>query len=427
MPRETVLAYTAQANVAVRMNNIKLAEAALRDARDTPERPGADAELNSRMREVEGWIAFIQGDFQRARLLFQQSHEEGLKAFGPFHAKIMDALRGRIYAEQQLRNYDGALSLLEQLDTTAARTKGVDAGELASLAVDRTDLLLFAGRYAELLDHVVPAFAKCATDLGPNHATCRTLLVRKFNVMLRLGLTIRASDDRSAIETIADDKKAPALGAEASILLLKLDSLAPSVERRSASFERVITLGQSGPDVSLSSYYKARALLALAEATLRSKDPADADNWIRQALSLQRRDDGSVPTTTLSVLAKNLQGVSLLQHGQPKDALENLLSARDDLSKLVGADHPASSLCSLNVAIALHALDRVKEALAIVEGAEPILRKSMGPDAPVYLRATELRSQLIRASASETSTLRGPDLSKSDVGVHKISSSDFFS
>ena len=68
-------------------------EAALQQAKGAPDSLRSDAELNARITEVEGWIAVIRGELDQARLVFQQSHEHALKAFGPYHTKTMDALR----------------------------------------------------------------------------------------------------------------------------------------------------------------------------------------------------------------------------------------------------------------------------------------------------------------------------------------------
>ena len=427
MPRETALAHTAHANVAMRMGNIKLAETALQQAKELGDRHSSDAELNARMSEVQGWIAFIKGEMEGARGLFLQSYEQALKAFGLHHAKTMDALRGRIYAEQQLRNFDGALGLLVQLETIAAQTGGVDAREMASLATDRADLLLFAGRYAELLDHVLTALPKCASSLGPNHTECKELMYRKVGVLLRLGMTSRASEERASLEAIAEDRKSPASGANALMLILKIDSAAGPTGQQAASSERVRSLVDSGASVMLSPNLKAKALLALAEARLRANAPDDANRWIGQAVLLQRRGDGSTPITMLGAVAKSLQGVSALQRGQVDAALLSLLAAQADLSKLVGPEHPATHFSSLNLAIGLEARGRADEALDVVDQAEPVLRKAMGADAPMYLRVKELQSHLQRVVLPDGSTGQRSRRSESGVGIRKSTPTDFFS
>src|SRR6185436_10346253 len=110
-----------------------------------------------------------------------------------------------------------------------------------------------------------------------------------------------------SLEAIVSDRKSPATGMEALLLTLKVDAAIGSPDRQAASFERVRVLVDSGTEGALSGYLKARALLALAEAKLRMNAPEDAEQLILDALALQRRDNGSVPTTTLGALAKSLQ------------------------------------------------------------------------------------------------------------------------
>jgi hypothetical protein len=106
----------------------------------------------------------------------------------------------------------------------------------------------------------------------------------------------------------------------------------------------------------------------------------------------------------MGAVTKNMQGIVYFQRGQPDEALRTLLAAHSDLSSLYGPEDPTTCLLSLNVAIALERQGRGKEALAVVERAEPTLRKAMGSDAPTYLRAKELRGRLERAAASAQRT-----------------------
>jgi tetratricopeptide (TPR) repeat protein len=326
-----------------------------------------------------------------------QSHQQALNAFGPYHLQTEDALRGRVYAERELRNFDEALKLQEQLEATAARTSGVGAVGVAAMARDRAELLMSAGRPAESLKQVLAALPKCNSDLGPNQADCRELEFCKVNAMLQLGMTLRASEELPLLAAIAEDRKSPALGTGTLLLMLRIDSSSTGSDgARSALFERVKSLADPRSGVALSANLRTKALLVLAEARLRAQDPAEAQRWITKALAIQRRDDGSVPTTKLAALAKSLLGVSLLQRGQVGTALESLSEAHDDLSKLNGPDDPATCLSALNVAIGLETAGRRKEALAVVKRVEPILRVAMGAEAPTYQRSKELQERLER-------------------------------
>ncbi len=426
MPREAALARIAEANVAVRMGDMKLAEAAMRQVRGIPGRPSDDPELDARMNEVDGWIAFIHGDATLANELFRQCFQHALQAFGPNHTKTMDALRGRMYAEQQLKNYDAALALLVQLEATAAKTSGVDGRELAALAIDRADLLFVAGRHAELLVHLESALSKCEADLGPHHADCRSLLVRRGRAMLRLGMNRQASQDLEALEAIASDKKTPVLSAEALFVILKLNELSGASERRNVSLEKVKTLAETEGGASLNRNYRVKAMLALAEASLVAGDPVSAEKWIHQLLDLQTPIDGTRKATMPDALAKSYLGISLLQSGRSLDALEKLQSARDELSSLVGATHPTTQFFSLNLAIALEAQARLTEALDIVTEAEPILRASLGADSPTFLRVVQLKLRLQRGLIAKSGAEQLPISHQHSIELRPRSTIDLF-
>ena len=400
MPREAALALSEEANAAVRMGNIKLAERAIQQARDTPKRPRSNPQLEARMSEVEGWIAVIKGETGQAKALFERSHEQAMKSFGPHADMTLDALRGRIFAEQRLANFNGALTLLEQLETATADSGAGDARQSTALAIDRAELLQVAGRYAELRDHVMAALPRCVSALGRNHEHCRKLAVRQAAVALRLGMTGQASESWSMLEAIAEDRTAPALGTDALLLMLGIGSAHGDASMQSATVARVKALVESNAGALLNKNYKIKAMLALAEAALRMNDAAGAQQWARAARDLQRIDAGPGPATVPGAVAQSLEGISLLNLGQAAEALGRLRGAQEDLARLIGTDHPATQLCALNVALTLDRLGRPGEALAIAAHAEPILGKAMGGDAPTYQRVKRLRDRLAQTAAS---------------------------
>ena len=418
MPREAALARTAQAKVAVRMGNAELAQTTLQRAQDAPGRPRGDAELDARMNEVEGWIAVLKGEMEQAQQLFRRSHDRSITAFGPDHAMTMDALRGRIYVEQRLGNFDGALDLMRLLESTAATSPDVDAKERMSIAVDRAELLNEAGHYRDLLVHLQSELAKCVVELGPNHVDCRELTFRRVDALLQLGLAAQALNDIPTLEALASDHTSPELGAGALLLMLRLQTAAGSPDARAGAFERVRSLASTDAVPPLRPSLRAKMLLTLAEASLRANQPEQAGIWIAQAHTLLRRGDGSVTRTRAGTTLKSLQGVLMLETGRAADAKDRLLAAQEDWSQLLGPDHPTTCLSSLNVAIALARMGYPQEALARVERVQPTLRTAFGDGAPTYLRVLQLRRSLQQSvesaahdgsgAASSASRLDGP-------------------
>ena len=428
LPREAAMARSSQADVAVRMGDMKLAQTALQQVRSIPGWPAADPELNARIDEIRGWVAYAQGDAAQARDLFRQSHAHALKAFGPYHVKVIDALRGQAYAERQLRDFDEALQLLDQLEATAAKTGDLDPRVLPALARDRADVLQAAGHYGEAYAQVAAALPKCVSDFGPNHSECRELMFSKVGAMLRLGMVAQAAADLPALRAIADDRTSPALGADTLLLILKVESGAGTPADQAAAFERLRALVESDAGATFGPRFKARALLGLAEARLRAKDPADAERWVAKALAVQRPDSGSALAAMSAALARSLRGVALLERGQTAEALSNLRTAQDVVVKALGPDDPAARVLSLNTALALEWLGRPKDALEIVDQAEPVLRRSMGENAPTYLRVRELQNRLQRGLAPEPPVRRGAEGAVPHAGTGaKLPTIDFFS
>ena len=134
-----------------------------------------------------------------------------------------------------------------------------------------------------------------------------------------------------------------------------------------------------------------------------------------------------MPATASVAIAKSLQGIALLLRGRNVDALEGLRAAQSDASKLLGPDDPVTRLFSLNAALALETLGRNSEALAIVEQAEPLLRKAMGGDAPVYLRVKALQSHLEQAVSSEAPAPQNPNAFEPRASTSRYARIDFFS
>jgi eukaryotic-like serine/threonine-protein kinase len=427
MPREAALARAGQADAAVRMGDMKLATTVLRQAKDVADRPVNDAELNALLNEVEGWIALSSRDSARARGLFLVSYELAVKSFGPHHIKTIDALRGRFYAERDLRNFDEAVRLLDQVDSAVAAAGSMDPVAVAASARDRTVLLLNAGKISKALDHVLAALPKCISDLGPNHAECRELTFRKVNTMLQLGMSSRAAEELPSLRLIAKDLTSPTLAGDTLLLILKIESTTGTSAEKRAAFEEVRSMveGEAGAALGLS--LKVKAMLGLAEFRLREGAPFEAERWIQRAAGLQRQESGLMPLTKFAALTKSLQGIAKLQGGHAEESLRIASAAHEDFLKLYGPNDPVTSLISLNRALSLEALGQYKEARSVVDGADPIVLRAAGIDAPVYLRLRTLNDRLEREIRQpESAFLQGARLPATDSKTNRATSTDFF-
>jgi hypothetical protein len=216
------------------------------------------------------------------------------------------------------------------------------------------------------------------------------------------------------------------LAADTLLLILKVESAAGTPDRQTAVFERVRSLVESDAGARFGPGFRARAMLVLAEIRLRARDTTEGERWIGKALAVQRRDDGTMPATLSAAIAESLQGIARLQRGRSAEALDSLRAAQGDVSKLFGPNDLVTNLFSLNTALALDALGRSSEALAIVEQAEPALRQAMGIDAPTYLHVKELQNNLERTVASGVLSPRNAGPAGPGAGVSKHPRIDFF-
>jgi eukaryotic-like serine/threonine-protein kinase len=427
MPREAALATAAHANAAMRAGNLTFAETLLKRAREVPGRPESDREFDARLTEVQGWIAYLQNDAQRAAALFRESRQNAVAAFGPHHAKTLEPLRGQIYAERKLRNYDGALALMSELERTARKTPGLDPKVFVAGGIDRADLLHESGRYAEALNHLSSALPECVSTVGANDESCRRLLIAKTRTMLRMGWTQRARAEVRQLETLADDSSSPTLQINALLALLRLESALGPSERQKSLLDRARTFGTSGPEVPVNPALKSLALLSLAEAQLLVGDSADAATWIERVLSAQQGGSDAPPPSILTAVGQSLLGVVHLRRGQPGEALRRMKPGHDELSSLLGAQHPMTQLFSLNMALALQAMGRTAEARDIVDRADPVLRQALGPDAPTYLRVQRLKAMLLQTPPRAATGADAQPPATSSAGAREPMGLDFFS
>ena len=406
-PREEALARADHAFNAVRMNNLVLAGRLLEGAQSVPRRPADDAELNARFAEVSGWIALNTGDLQRARDLLAAGRQTAIQSLGADHLRTFKLGQALFRAERDLSHFDTALSLQTELRQSASRVQGLGPGEIGDMDWEHVNLLFGAGRFAQAFAMVEAALPRCVEVLGPQEQSCRYLFLKRVQILLRLGRLDAALQEVPRLQSMAQDTSLPFLQIEALLLEFRLRSLAPAAPELPPLFERVRRFGQSGNEVAVKPTFKAAALFALAEYRLRSGDAVEARSWAEKGLAVL--GDGALQGGALRIAAmgRMLTGVALMQQGTPGLSLELLTQAQADCARVLGADHPTTQLYALNAALALAALQRVPEALALVRRAEPILRTALGADAPTYqgVLALLLRLQAPQGAAAPADTI----------------------
>ncbi len=409
-PREEAMARADHAYNALQMNNVLSATRLLQGAEAVARRPTTDAELNARLAEVSGRIAFSSGDPQRARDLLLAGRQAATQALGTDHLRTFKLGQSLFRAERDLGHVDAALDLLDELRRMAKRVSGLGPGDLAAMDWEHMNLLFGAGRFAQALALGNVALPHCVEALGAEEQSCRYLFLKRAQTLLRLGRVAQATEMSPRLQAAAQDPTLPFLQVESLLLEFRLRGMASNPTELSPLFEQVRAFGQSGAEIAMKPTFKAVALLALAEACLRAGDAPQARGWIERAMVLL--GDGNKQGNDLRVAAigRMLTGISLLHQGLPEQALGWLQRAQADFSKALGAEHPTTQLFALNSALALAELQRLPEAIIVVGRAEPVLRDALGVDAPTYQEVLallhRLESQLATAASADTMAAR---------------------
>lgn len=416
--RSSVIAQLNQADSAVRMSNPVLASRLLQEAKQRLGDAKPDADLQGRLRMIEGWVSFYAGDLGKAREHFEASEKLFSNSFGRDRLETFDALRGQFRVDRALAHFGEALAIHEKLRTRAVNIPQIDTKEQYGLEWEHVDVLYAAGRFSEALVVVSKALPRCVSVLGPDEQYCRLLLLKKGQLLFRLGLIADADSILPRLAVLASDQASPFVQAEALLLQFRLASALGKIGEQSKLLEQVRAFGQSGGEVAIRPSFKAAALLALAEHSLRAGDAAAGQLWVDRAMAI-REGDQKAGSAITEAIGQSLMGVSLLQLGRSGDALAALDQSLAAFSRLVGANHALTQLFSLNRVLALDQLGRTREALQVVDQALPVLRTSFGEDSPTYRQALNLRERLAASGMMRGRARPDSRLPQSDSGSHE--------
>lgn len=393
MEDELALTRTMHADNAMRMANIELASARLKDAAALAASSRSQL-LRGEQLKIRGWILAVSGDAIGAKQAFEEGHAALASALPASDSRVRNAVRGKIYTERLLRNHDRALELHRELEQSMSTAPAASVKELTHLQMDRAELLKESGRYADASAHVAVALPRCAMALGPHDEHCRRILLAKVHVLMRLGQLQDAAAELPRLDELIDDSRTPALQTDALFAAFRLQSLLGASSRLDGIRQRMVALSASGS--SINPALKSRALLMLAESALISRRPDEAQAWIDRDKLL---DGGSgKKVALLDGVQRSLGGVVHLAAGRPAQALGALEKADAVLTEALGKEHPLTVLFQLNQASALVAMGRLDEARTIVDRADPVLRRSFGAKSPAFREYEEFINSVHRAA-----------------------------
>lgn len=392
MAREETLARASHAYNSLRMGDPLKARSLVREAREVPGRPLDDGELEANLKRVEGWISNIMADSVAAKSAFEESRRLALRHLGPQHPLARDALVGLIYAQRQLREFDGALKTQSELENSVLGVPGSSSAEAAGLDMGRAELLQYAGRYLASFRHTETAWPRCVESLGANEERCLRLLLARLQASMRLGRVSADEQGLAQVEKLVNDGTTPALQAEALFVAFRWHSVLGRSATHQQLAEQVARFGVSGNAVNVNPALKAKALLLVAESALLHGDPASASRWIADAQSLMADPVARPPI--LDAVAKSLSAIAALADRRFDEALPAIAKAHQAMSQVVGPEHPLANVLLLNRAVVLEQLGRGEEALQIVRYAEPVLLPAYGADSAILRQLSRMKARL---------------------------------
>jgi tRNA A-37 threonylcarbamoyl transferase component Bud32 len=403
IPKDVSMARANHADAAMRTGDLQQAQRLLQQARSVPNRPEGDNLLNLRLSQVEGWIAYSQGDAAQAKLAFLAAQRYAAAGLAADDVRAMEPLRGLVYAERDLRNYDAALRQQAALELLASKLVGNDPKEWAVLDFDRAAILFAAGRYAQGLTDAAKALSRCEAAQLPRGEYCQRLRLYKARFALKVGAPESVAGDVALLQALAADARDSFMQADALGMLLRLDAARGAFASAQVNRERLEALCNAAGDIQLDTFARHVAFMTIAEFSLREGSLERARAQLDRAGSLSKQLGEGLPATVRASSAL-LVGLLQLRTGQVDASVATLETAYRFMASVEGRQHPVSVLLSLNLAIAIDAAGDTASALRIVAEAEPVLRESVGRQSATYRRyqtlAEAMRTKLQGRGAS---------------------------
>ena len=392
--REAAFTLADHAENAIQTSNSVLAKYRLEQAEALYGRPRNDAELNARLDGVRGWIALSRGDAAGARTVLLSSRQSALAYLGETNLQTYRLGLALFKAESDLFQFDRALALHESLRKVADKVAGLGLTEPTGLDTTIVEMFYSVGRYAQALKIVEAASVDCESRHGIENQYCRSLSIKKWQTLQRLGFVDRALAEEHRMAVLANDTTAPVVQMSALLVQFRLRSASRDAVGLDALRERVRALGESGAELAVQPKFKVAALLTLAEASLRDPRSEHAQHWIDAATSLLDKRPLPRKTELFDAVRQALYGVTLVRNAQLEKGLNELQKSQSLFMTAIGSEHPLTRLNALNVAVALEALGRVSEARALVDAHDAGLQDALGRDAPAYLKIMRLKERL---------------------------------
>ncbi len=392
-PMATARALAAQADNALSMGQLDRADALVAEVGALPRRVTTQPDIAVSVGLTRGWLSLWGGDPGRAKAVFQDALARADDALGPVARPALSALVGVVQSNAALREFDAALAAQKELASRQLRAPGKTPRDVIGLDVGHAELLFAAGRVHDAASLEHEATPRCVAALGVNEALCRRLAYRGVFSNLRLGSTNSIRAGLPVVSALATDTSSPDFRIGA--LLTQFRALSQLGELQSHPEVAADVKALAGAQRMVDGSHRVMAMQALAEDALRNADAAAALRWSNEALEVCRTACAKVPGFAVTPTTQLLKGMALLAQGRTEDALALLRIAQEGENRELGTLHPQALLYSINQAVALEALARPAEALAVLDVAQPVLADALGDDTATYRRIEALRARLL--------------------------------
>ena len=202
-----------------------------------------------------------------------------------------------------------------------------------------------------------------------------------------------AKEQIARVAPIVDDKSSAPSRVEALVFRYRAEMYA-GLEHDAATRASLEAFAAPDQPVRISPTFRAVAALTFAEEALQRGDPALAVRWIDAADKHLAGGRQSAGSEIGQAIGMGLRGIAKLLLGDQSAALTLLKQGREQLGKVLGAEHPQTLFMTLNEALALERADRRAGAAALAAQASSGLRRSLGAASPTYSRVRALEQRL---------------------------------
>jgi serine/threonine-protein kinase len=365
------------------------AEAVLPAARSAP------LEQAKRL-EVAGHLALRERRFDAAQQAFSQAirHADGLPAGGDVRQDTLWLAVAE--AEAGRRDADAALRALD-----AAAAAGKDSASDPQHMMARTAVLARLGRYALLLDRADAQRAQCELQLRPGGEICTRLRNRHLRAWVRSGQPQPVLALWPSLAPLIDAEPINNDSLISLLMVHRAATLAGATAIAEATAQRLDAVERQHRSAVL----RAHAAMALAEQSLSVSDLRGAGAHMARA-RLHAAEPAAAGNLNLAAQLDLAEGQVAQAQGDAARALTLMQQAQREFDRSDGPLHPLPQLLGLNQVAPLRALGRAAQAQALLETALPILRSSLGADAPTVLRAEALAAWRAPSAPAEPPSTR---------------------